>query len=270
MGVRKLLLIVSSLIILLVLLTHSSEHSVDNSAMREFLESQYVPEVGLLRASITSYPDNETIWLANDNVLAERALRLLGSPLWRNVSEALRRYNISYNGRIDPLLGKPLNEFFCPEVITIGNVYSKKFNTTLLLKLERANESCRMDDWQEYADLLAYGALSDLLVGNETGAFTMYLRLLKMWDGYGFRDKAFSGVYQTYKCALFIYLYKSLGMPKEGRHVYGACIQIISELQADNGGIITGYRVVDGNVVPVGDANTETTSIVAISLLGDR
>ncbi|WP_227805114.1 hypothetical protein [Pyrococcus kukulkanii] len=104
---------------------------------------------------------------------------MLGSPLWGNVSEALRRYNISYNGRIDPLLGKPLNEFFCPEVITIGNVYSKKFNTTLLLKLERANESCRMDDWQEYADLLAYGALSDLLVGNETGAFTMYLKATK-------------------------------------------------------------------------------------------
>ncbi|MFA4641277.1 hypothetical protein [Pyrococcus kukulkanii] len=96
MGVRKLLLIIFSLIILLVLLTHSSEHSVDNSAMREFLESQYVPGVGLLRASITSYPDNETIWLANDNVLAERALRLLGSPLWGNVSEAPRRYNISY------------------------------------------------------------------------------------------------------------------------------------------------------------------------------
>ncbi|WP_227805104.1 hypothetical protein [Pyrococcus kukulkanii] len=48
MGVRKLLLIIFSLIILLVLLTHSSEHSVDNSAMREFLESQYVPEVGSL------------------------------------------------------------------------------------------------------------------------------------------------------------------------------------------------------------------------------
>ncbi|MCD6372647.1 MAG: hypothetical protein J7L37_03765, partial [Thermococcus sp.] len=50
------------------------------TAMRAFLESQYVPEAGLLRASLSSYPDNETIWIANDNLLAVRALKLLDSP----------------------------------------------------------------------------------------------------------------------------------------------------------------------------------------------
>lgn len=240
----------------------------DASAMRAFLQSQYVPEAGLLRASVTSYPDNETIWLANDNILAVRALKLLNSTLWRNVSRSLAAYCVSYNGRVDPLLGRPLNGFYCPEVRTLGKVYSWKFNATFTLKLETANHSCVMRDWRSYADLVVYGALSDLLWGNRSGALRLYSRLLSMWDGSGFRDRAFSGVYQSYKCALFVYLYRALGEPGEGRSVYLSCSRILTALQSKDGGIVTGYEVKDGRIIPVGDPNTETTSMTAIAFLG--
>jgi len=262
--------IVIALVIMGILATLSQNNSQvqgpNVTAMRNFLESQYVPEAELLRASVTAYPDNVTIWLANDNLLAERALKLSGSPLWKNVSIALSAYNVSFNGRIDPLLGRPLSGFFCPEVVNLGRVKSVKFNATFELKLERGNLSCRMRDWQEYADLLVYGALSDLLRGNRKDAQRLYSELMGLWDGNGFRDKAFNGTYQAYKCALFIYLNRELNT-ETGRTIRTRCLKILSALQAKNGGITTGYVVKNGKIVPVGDQNTETTSMAIIALL---
>ncbi|WP_297418804.1 hypothetical protein [Thermococcus sp.] len=126
-----------------------------------------------------------------------------------------------------------------------------------------------MTDWESYADLLVYGALDDLLKDNKSGALELYSKLLMMWDGNGFRDKAFNGVYQTYKCALFVYLYRVLGKPDEGRNAYLRCLHIISSLQARDGGIITGYRVENGRIIPIGDTNTETTSMVVLALYSD-
>jgi len=145
-------------------------------------------------------------------------------------------------------------------------VYSRKFNATFWVRYEFANASCTMGDWESYADLLVYGALNDLIRGNRSGAFELYSKLLAMWDGNGFKDRAFDGVYQTYKCALFVYLYRALGKPGKGRNVYSRCLVIISSLQADNGGIITGYRVDNGKIVPAGDTNTETTAMVILAL----
>jgi hypothetical protein len=270
MSPKKLALLALPFILIASLpLTEPPASPAPNAtAMRAFLQSQYVPEAGLLRASITSYPDNETIWLANDNVLAAKALKLLNSGLWRNVSRSLAAYGVSYNGRVDPLLGRPLDGFYCPEVRILGKVHSRKFNATFTLKLEAANRSCVMRDWRSYADLVVYGALSDLLRGNRSGALRLYSQLLSMWDGNGFRDKAFSGIYQSYKCALFVYLYRALGEPEEGRNVYLYCSRILRALQSKDGGIITGYEVKDGKIIPIGDPNTETTAMTVIGLYG--
>ena len=90
-----------------------------------------------------------------------------------------------------------------------------------------------------------------------------------MWDGNGFRDKAFSGTYQSYKCALFVYLHRALGEPLEGNDVYVRCLEILNALQSESGGIVTGYVVEGGRITPVGDPNTETTAMTAIGLYGD-
>ncbi|WP_297490673.1 hypothetical protein [Thermococcus sp.] len=243
------------------------EYPLNSAKLCSFLESQYVPEAGLLRAAVRAYPDNETIYVANDNLLASRALIALGSPLGKRILENLElNYSGGWNGKLGPLLGRPIKDFYCTETKNLRRVYSRKFNATFEIKYELANTSCRMGDWESYADLLVYGALSELIKGNESGALELYSKLLGMWDGNGFRDRAFDGTYQTYKCALFIYLYRALGAPEKGKGVYSRCLTVIYSLQAGNGGIITGYRVEKGEITPVGDTNTETTSIVALTL----
>ncbi|ASJ07552.1 hypothetical protein [Thermococcus pacificus] len=245
----------------------SLEYPLNSSKLRSFLESQYVPEANLLRAAVKAYPDNETIYIANDNLLASRALVALGSPIGRRILENLNaNYSGGWSGKVDPLPGRPIAGFYCVETRNLGKVYSKKFNATFEIKYEIANTSCRMEDWESYADLLVYGALNELINGNESGALEIYSRLLGMWDGNGFRDRAFDGTYQTYKCALFVYLYRALGKPKEGGNVYSHCLNVISSLQAENGGIITGYWVENGKIAPVGDTNTETTSMVVLAV----
>ncbi|WP_297071197.1 hypothetical protein [Thermococcus sp.] len=271
MAVLIALLIFGSFLILHNSSHESEPHSKLNpSKLRSFLESQYVPEVGLLRAAVKAYPDNETIYVANDNLLASRTLIALGSPLGKRILKNLEaNYSGGWNGKVDPLLGRPIDGFYCTETKKLGKVYSKKFNATFWVRYELANTSCRMGDWESYADLLVYGALNELIKGNENGALELYSRLLAMWDRNGFRDRAFDGVYQTYKCALFVYLYRALDKPDKGRNVYSRCLEIISSLQAENGGIITGYRVENREIIPVGDTNTETTSIVALALYSD-
>ncbi|WP_297458165.1 hypothetical protein [Thermococcus sp.] len=248
----------------------SLEYPLNSSKLRSFLESQYVPEANLLRAAVKAYPDNETIYIANDNLLASRALVSLGSPLGRRILENLdENYSGGWNGKVDPLLGRPIDGFYCMEMENLGKVYSRKFNATFEVKYEVVNTSCIMTDWESYADLAVYGALNDLIEGNEKGALELYSRLLSMWDGNGFRDRAFDGTYQTYKCALFIYLHRALEMPAEGRNAYSRCLKRISSLQAGNGGIITGYRVENGRIIPAGDTNTETAAVVVLAVYSE-
>jgi len=68
------------------------EIRLDREALRRFLESQLIPEVSLLRASVESYPDNVTIWIASDSLLVSEALRILGSPLHLAVKMRLQLF----------------------------------------------------------------------------------------------------------------------------------------------------------------------------------
>ncbi|AEC51675.1 hypothetical protein PNA2_0760 [Pyrococcus sp. NA2] len=263
---KRGIVVVLALLMVALLISQSGHGKIDVDKLRAFLEHQYVPEIGLLRAAVVAYPDNETIYIVNDNVLAEKALRILDSPLAENLNESLTKFNYSL-GKIAPLFGKPVEVFHCQRVKRVGEIYSRKFKAKFTLMTEVQDE-CIMRDWVEYSDLVVYAALSDVLTGNLSRAFERYKVLLRMWDGYGFRDKAFAGTYQTYKCALFVYLYRTLGEPREGREIYKKCIEIISTLQGPNGGIITGYKVEKNRIIPYGDENTETTSLVVIALQG--
>jgi len=103
--------------------------SLNETALRSFLESQYVPEVGLLRAAVKAYPDNETVYVANDNLLASRALLLLGSPLGERIEENLdENYSGGWSGKVDVLLGRPISGFFCSETEVLGKCYSSSYN----------------------------------------------------------------------------------------------------------------------------------------------
>jgi hypothetical protein len=78
-------LIILLMIFSLTMTTYSIPYSsnkqlgrIDLDGLKHFLESQYISEMYLLRASTRTKPDNTTIYIANDNVLVARALAILG------------------------------------------------------------------------------------------------------------------------------------------------------------------------------------------------
>ncbi len=292
LGVRVLRRAVAAALFLLLLLPvfavvfhylHGNPGFPSREGMRRFLESQYVPGIGLLRASTHTYPDNVTVYIANDNVLAAKALAVLGSPLSSRVRSVLdSEYGGGWNGKIDILVGKSIPDMFYAPI----NNSVIRWVDGYRIAWERPDRSRPMKDWYMYSDLLVYRALNSLLSGHLWDAEKCFLNLTKMWDGYGFHDNAFRiddktglPVYYVYKCALFVYLYKALvyagsTVVDEYNGIYRRCLDIIAHSQSPvYGGIYTSYTVENGVVIVLKegsyDMNTETTSIVALALYSD-
>ncbi|MEM4624099.1 MAG: hypothetical protein QXR24_01655 [Thermosphaera sp.] len=259
---------VSVLLMLLPLLVVVGDVGPERYLMLHFLRSQYVEEVGLLRASTVSYPDNITIYIANDNLLASRALAVLGDRELSSkiLSKLNNEYSGGFNGKVEILFGVDIPGLF----YTTRDEYIGEVNGYRII-YEKPGDQV-IDDWYEYADLLVYRALDRLLWGSRPHAELLFLNLTKMWDGYGFKDKAYTGVYNTYKCALFIYLYRALDsagsdVVKDYSRIRDKCLEIIALSQDEaTGGIRTDYRVIDGRIIPEGDVNVETTSITVLAL----
>ncbi|MCD6300633.1 MAG: hypothetical protein J7L82_01010 [Staphylothermus sp.] len=253
----------------------------DKDLLRTFLENQYVPEIGLLRAS--PYEENTTIYVANDNVLAARALEVLGSPLATKVLTVLNNnFSGGWNGKIDILLGRDIPDMFYSmthKPITEINGYK--------IMYEIPDLTTTINDWYNYADLIVYRALDKLLLGSRPHAEQLFINLTKLWDGYGFYDNPAEDykedigniTYETYKCALFIYLYRALQYAGSEviynyTHIYEKCHEIIAMAQDPvKGGVYTHYTAENGTIVilkgPGRDMNTETTSIVVLAIYSD-
>ncbi len=252
---------------------------LDEFMLKCFLESQYVPEAGLLRAAVTAYPDNETIYVANDNVLAARALEVLGSPLAEEVLATLNnKYNGGWNGKIDVLFGRDIqDQFYSSYIETLGYTYSSKFNTTFVIAFEKLNTSSPIINWRDYADLIVYKALDKLLSGSRLEAEQLFLKLVELWNGYGFYDRQAreKGVYAVYKIALAVFLYRALkssgsNIPNQYRDLYDKWVEIIAMAQDPvYGGIHTDYVVEKDAIKITGDMNVETTSMVVLALYSD-
>jgi len=251
----------------------------DKSLLRTFLENQYVPEVGLLRAGVSVYSENITIYVANDNVLAARALEVLGSPLASKVLTVLNNnFSGGWNGKIDILLGKDIPDMF----YNMRHKFIAEINGYRII-YEIPDLSTPINDWYNYADLVVYRALDRLLWGSRPYAEKLFINLTKLWDGYGFYDNAVKGrenetgkiIYDVYKLALFVYLYRALeytgsDIIYDYEHIYEKCLEIILMAQdKEKGGIHTDYEVINGEIVITGDMNTETTSIVVLAIYSD-
>jgi len=278
----RVMIVAIALIMLLLLATslHYEEQKprmVDKDLVRKFLEAQYVPEAGLLRAAtLEGIEDSHRIYVAADNLLAARALAVLKSPI---SSIILTTLNKEHNGGFDELhevlLGVKIHDkFYCRYNKYLGNVSSSKFGS-LEIYYEKPNRSCIIENWDRYADLVVYRALNALLHGSRPYAEQLFSILISMWDGYGFKDGAYNGSYETYKVALAIYLYKALKAANSDlveKHVdlYKKWNMILALMQRSDGGIVTHYKVSKrGEIIPVGDANTETTSITALALYSE-
>lgn len=243
---------------------------IDAGLALRFLRSQFIERSGLLRAATLAIPENKTIYVLNDNLLAGYALIVLGDvELGELVLRKVREYNVSSNGRVEVLLGVDIPDVF----------YDVVFNEIGVIDGFRIVVETRSDiiihDWFSYSDLLVYRALDYLIEGKRELAEELFERLVDYWDGFGFRDRAYlvDERYETYKCALFIFLYRALGasgsiLVERYISIHDKCLYIIKRMQdLETGGFYTHYRATDGDIIPDGDVNVETTSIVVLSLL---
>lgn len=129
-----------------------------------------------------------------------------------------------------------------------------------------ANGSAQ-DDWEEYADLCLYKALSDKLNGDVDSATYYFNRVVDMWGGSGLYDKVAkeNGMYETYKLALLYLTASKLG--KKLDFESELINRIWKQQDALTGGIHTHY-LTNGTVW--GDTNIETTALVCLAEIPEQ
>ena len=227
---------------------------------KKYLINSYNPSLKL----IPETSDNITYWITSDNLLAYFALRNYDPEISNSIKESIATYANSFRLPTD-LNNLPID--YKHEAV-IGGILTQPFrnssycilqnNFGVNLKAELNNDTV-MPDWQDYADWVAYQGLSSYNHGDKIEAAKNYQLMMKMWDGNGFKDKAFdpeARLYDTYKIALALILAGDCGI-----QINEKMIEIIISMQDSNGGIHTKYN---SNLTIVGSINTETTSLIAI------
>jgi len=229
--------------------------------MEGYLVAGYDPDLGLIRESPYSNPN--VYWLYSDNYLASLALKKTAPEMSTSIARAMEGYTFRPSERWHVLSG----EVVWDALFAWG---SKDICKTERVKTETPSPTLHMEDWQEYADRLLLAAINAFNRGDIHEASGLFVTAQEMFDGLGFRDKAFveRGYYDTYKLALYVIAGSSLGMSAPERQ---SVIELMLSLQENApaspryGGVYTEY---DDNLKPLPhtDTNTETTSLTILAL----
>mgnify|MGYP001770766113 CR=1 FL=1 len=241
----------------------------------EFYESLNT-SVGLLR----EYPGSNTIWLADDQALDYNALMLIyeiinvntAKDLAEQILNAIKPYGglYAYYNDVFELFGiyPSTTAPYSGVNIFVGTIGPYTLKATAFTH--------PMPNYYEYADLLAYRVLFWLHLGDYTKAEEDFVKLVGMWDGVGFKDAAYNGIYQSYKLALFLIVWKTL---ESNPHTHAFAMkylniakkvaEIMSQLQdPQTGGVWTGYLYINGKLqygYAISLMNGETTSLFVIA-----
>jgi hypothetical protein len=229
-----------------------------------YLMANYNTSVGLVRNSPDSLSLRNSYYLYSDNFLASLVFWNFDQ---NNITLARDAQNITktMEGR---LYGQPnpLNQY---ETLssTVYSFYPSRDFTLYTRGQERIlttinNQSSTSLDPRQYADIGFLMAVYYHLLGNDSAARIAYYDAYGTWDGIGFKDAAFSGQYQTYKLALYIYASKLLGISYD-KQAFNTLIDLQATSGIDNGGFYTCYD-------PSGRAscgsNAETTALAILAL----
>lgn len=280
----RVVLLISPLVLSAFSITTSAGSDSTSSSLQvekavDFLvNSQFNESLSLCREAPAVAPN--TYWLVSDNLWAWKALKVANEMYYFDAGEVGRAANrIEAKLKEDATLynlPRDLNNTGFPKSFmheaVVGDVIPTPNRASTILTLHSDDyivktEVCNgtiMPNWQEYTDRLLYMALSCFWQGNNTAANSYFNNATDTWDGIGINDTVTKaeGLYATYKLALLLYTSKVLGerLPFENELVK----RLWSLQQKSDGGIVTYYYA---NDTLVGDANTETTSIVIIAVL---
>jgi hypothetical protein len=245
----------------------------------EFLLDKFNESLGLCREAPNVAPN--TYWLVSDNLWAWKALQMVnesGLPDANRAGAVAKKIKFSLI-ELAAKYGLPTDSNGLPisyaHEAVIGDVALPPYKTATILTLHYDGFVLKtiilngtiMDDWANYSDLLMYAALSNHWLGNDAEALGNCSNATKMWNAtsIAIQDQAFNKTiktYDTFKLALLLYTSRVLGqsLSFESELVN----RIYSQQRVSDGGIVTNYYA---NGTSVGDANTETTSMVIIAVL---
>src|SRR3989454_6864218 len=260
-------LILTVLILPLALIisdARASERDVRITRACTFLDSLYNPSVHLVRET----PSNHTYWIASDNLLAQQALQECGSSNAQSIQAILNNAKCyqqgndhmheSFLGRSIPL---PIQN---ATTYTVTGYWKSLTNSqetdNYTVKWEYHNGTGTLSPYV-YGDIAIYTLLEYKRRNNETGVQDMIQVLNTMWTGTGIADEPYkqSGIYQTYKTALYAY-----ALTLQSIHVPATVTAALLRMQGPDGGFHTGYAT---NLTYAGtDENAETTSIAILAL----
>jgi hypothetical protein len=204
---------------------------------------------------LPEFRGSKTCWLFHDNYLAAHWLDRTRPDLSRRIRSTLERFGVTNSGKIEIVLGEvrqplPFRNYVLTNVAIVeGKTVRTELVTTNLLK-----------GWAEYADLLLLASIAQARAA-PAEARRDFDRAVAMWDGEGFKDRAatHSGIYATYKLALYLIAAQRLNIAAPHRE---EVIARLLAMQASDGGWKTDYKA--GK--PVGLTNVETTCLALLAL----
>lgn len=246
------------LLVILALAHHGSAASTQEGGMAQriqhgesFLTNLFNTQLQLL----PEYRGSRTYWLFHDNYLAAHVLAKSRPDLSTRIRSALAQFGVTNSGKIEIVLGEakqplPFRNYVLTNVAILdGKTIRTERVTTNILK-----------GWEEYADLLLLASMAQA-ESAPAEARKAFDQAVAMWDGDGFKDRAaqHSGIYATYKLALYLIAADRLNVAAPHRDTVQARLLA---LQASSGGWRTDYT----KDKPVGLANVETTCLSLLAL----
>ena len=230
----------------------SSQSSEAARRATDYLVSNYNPSIGM----ISETPKGNAYFVYSDNFLAAYVLGLSSNSTLRaiaaNITATDDRYLAMVPGPKDQyqVISSSNGSFFASNNYVLAHVGSSVIETTL-------NNGSSTLSPTEYADI----AFLEALYWHQVRGGYVFQNFdygVSLFDGLGFKDKAFTGTYQTYKLALYDYVGKAVGgaLP-------GGLEANLTRLQAPDGGFYTGYQP---GFSPSGTTDTETTSLAILAL----
>lgn len=229
----------------------------------DFLFKQYNTQLRLCREAPNVAPN--IYWLASDNLMAYHAIKPYYPDISQQIYLELVRRDGFQSGVYEPLFGQSI-----PLPIKEKITYTIEQGDNYVIKTDIHNftdNHPHFPHWDEYANLLICTALSHYWEGNVTGAMSLFDKAVDMWDGKGLYDRAIDeapdnlrGFYETYKLALLLYASRIFNRPLPFQTELENILWFMQ--RETDGGIITHYNT---SLVPMGDANTETTSLTLLA-----
>ncbi|MCQ4349444.1 MAG: hypothetical protein NO126_01125 [Sulfolobales archaeon] len=219
----------------------------------------YNPSLNL----VSSKPYSD-VYSLQDNLLAAAALYYLNDSRWHNVMNALK----------DNLTPSPflvlLNDSSFNWNFTYLEVEYVKEGPYVLAYVSYVNGSEPLE-WYEFPNYSFLFAIYEAERGHVNLAQQVFSRVIaNYWTGYGFKGQ--NRYYSSADLALAIIAWKVIASYNQtfaDRYLplMKTVYNVSSKLQSPIGGFFSEYEVVNGTIVPLGDVNTETTSLFTIAFL---